>query len=669
MNENKYKGKTLDFWQLLKDQRVEIPIIQRDYAQGREDKREIRDNFLNALYDSLETESPIRLDFIYGSKEDGAFQPLDGQQRLTTLFLLHWYAFKKETFTDNEKLERLKKFSYETRISSRDFCKAIVENDINVEANAKLSDQIIDSSWFFLSWKNDPTIDAMLRTIDDIHTKFFQVSNLSEKLSGSHSLISFYHVELEDIGLTDDLYIKMNARGKLLSPYENFKASFQKLINDNQWELLKPFTETFACKIDTIWTDLFWQHRKENTIDEAFMRFISGVAMIRQSLERFDERIATISKYQENPNSVRPDSFSQQGFKYLADCFDLYKKIFDDEIDISLNFPLWQHQPNGNLFAALVYEDNLSSTLQRNSASYSQKVLFYAQTEYLLKAPVFHRENFLDWMRVIRNIVCRGDIAKSGDRPAIIRSPQAFDGVVNLINELSDGCENIYQFLSEKESFKSAFAREQIEEEKVKAKIIIANSLNKTTIFEAEDTNLLQGRIDFALFCIDYDKNPINFDDKYLRKINRVIKDYFDGNDITDDLRRAMLTIEVNGNYKFYEYWWSFWNVVSAQKRCLFDKYRELEYYIYGNYKYRDEYKNYFKKLLIKLISTDLKDVAISFQPPPNMPNWKIRLIKETHLLTHKCKSHYIAIPEDESCCYLLKSLRPRDLDGCEKIE
>jgi len=77
----------------------------------------------------------------------------------------------------------------------------------------------------------------------------------------------------------------------------------------------------------------------------------------------------------------------------------------------------------------------------------------------------------------------------------------------------------------------------------------------------------------------------------------------------------------------------------------------------------------YFKKLIIKLIDKDLKEIIRTFEPPSDMPNWKVRLIKETDLLDTKSKSNYIAIPDDNSCCYLLRSKRPRDLAGCEKIE
>ena len=220
----------LNFFELIDNQkRIEIPIIQRDYAQGREDKKEIRDNFLNALQESISNNRKIQLDFIYGSKIEESFQPLDGQQRLTTLFLLHWYACMKENIP-NEVRDKLKKFTYETRITSREFCKALIENSIDVNPDVNLSEKIKDSKWFFLSWDKDPTINAMLRTIDDINAKFFSIDDLWGKLT-TKNLISFYYVELEEIGLTDDLYIKMNARGKLLSSFENFKAIFQQVLN------------------------------------------------------------------------------------------------------------------------------------------------------------------------------------------------------------------------------------------------------------------------------------------------------------------------------------------------------------------------------------------------------------------------------------------------------
>src|ERR1035438_7469541 len=84
----------ITFCQLLvKYPRIEVPLIQRDYAQGRETEKDVRDDFLKALYGALglppgDPKLPLNLDFVYGSMErggSGSFLPLDGQQRLTTL--------------------------------------------------------------------------------------------------------------------------------------------------------------------------------------------------------------------------------------------------------------------------------------------------------------------------------------------------------------------------------------------------------------------------------------------------------------------------------------------------------------------------------------------------------------------------------------------------------
>ncbi|RFU93613.1 hypothetical protein DYP60_13910 [Sphaerochaeta halotolerans] len=310
------------------------------------------------------------------------------------------------------------------------------------------------------------------------------------------------------------------------------------------------------------------------------------------------------------------------------------------------------------------YSQSCSSTHYKQRITYSIKVLFFAQTEYLLKVKDFDRKCFQDWMRVVRNIISRGDIDKDGKRPDIIRSPQTFDGVINLINELSYGCKNIYQHLASIDSQKSTFAKEQVEEEKIKSKIIRNKPSIKQLIFDSEDNELLRGRIDFLFYCINYDYNPEEINEIDLKLVQSVFSRYFNKEiEIDGKLQRAMLTIDVDGEYNFYNYWWSFWNVANATKRRLFDKYREIEYYIYS------DYKDYFKKLVLLLCTKSLEDIASEFEAPTNMPNWKVRLIKESQLLDIESKSNFIAIPDNESCCYLLKSKRPRDMEGCIKIE
>ncbi|KKX52052.1 DUF262 domain-containing protein [Sphingobacterium sp. IITKGP-BTPF85] len=301
MNNNPTSEK-LTFRELISMHKIEIPIIQRDYAQGREGKADIRTNFLNALLEVVDGKK-LELDFVYGSvKKDKegntTLQPLDGQQRLTTLFLLHWFVATKENKLDDELKKLLTKFTYETRTSSREFCNDLINKGIDFDnlletdyhdkekikpKNNELSKTIIDSSWFFLSWKRDPTIKSMLRMLDAIQQTFQDKTEVWDKLNN----ISFHYIELQNFGLSDDLYIKMNARGKPLTDFENFKAKFEQYIKQNDWENYVEPTETFSHQIDTLWTDLFWNYRDktENIFDEQLLNFFRTKAVINYTLK------------------------------------------------------------------------------------------------------------------------------------------------------------------------------------------------------------------------------------------------------------------------------------------------------------------------------------------------------------------------------------------------
>jgi hypothetical protein len=129
---------------------------------------------------------------------------------------------------------------------------------------------------------------------------------------------------------------------------------------------------------------------------------------------------------------------------------------------------------------------------------YKQRVLFYAQTQYLLCAETFRSQYFSDWMRVVRNIVQNAPIDSAG----------AFIGAIALINELSEGCANIYDFLNN-QTIKRRFASDQVEEEKLKAKLIQTDSRWKPQIFKVEDDSFLKGEI---RFLIDFAKAEDGYD-------------------------------------------------------------------------------------------------------------------------------------------------------------
>lgn len=263
--------------------KIEIPRIQRNYAQGRENESIVRNSFLNDLVTVLNSDdADICLDFIYGSvlnyedikkEEKKKFIPVDGQQRLTTLYLLYWYVnncFAKEK---NKKInEELKKFTYEIRDSSKSFCNNLIEKGLNKITNKnKISEKIKTQVWYLLDWNMDPTIKAMLIMLDEIEQRLNDPKIKRENIINStieNEKIYFYSIEINDFGSADEIYIKMNSRGKELTLFENFKSKLEKYI-EKVYD--KEYLNMYNSRIDNKWLNYFWKKLKKmknNDVEE-----------------------------------------------------------------------------------------------------------------------------------------------------------------------------------------------------------------------------------------------------------------------------------------------------------------------------------------------------------------------------------------------------------------
>ena len=269
--------KPISFIELLKQyDKILIPKVQRDYAQGRSDKKstDVRNNFLDDLFNS---ENGLKLDFIFGTREyreiankkEYCFIRLDGQQRLTTLFLLHLYGCKTGVYNCGGG-DLLQKFSYDTRRAAKDFCASIIEHWVIVDnannnkfENDVLSKRIVNSIWFMDYWQYDPTVSSMLTMLDAIHEK-------TQKKGKEHypklDEINFNFFDMEEHNLSESLYLKMNASGKPLTAFENFKSAIEtilptdKNIDCSMFEMLgdanhlDDFSSKWKYCIDRQWT-------------------------------------------------------------------------------------------------------------------------------------------------------------------------------------------------------------------------------------------------------------------------------------------------------------------------------------------------------------------------------------------------------------------------------
>ena len=244
------------FYNLIEEGKdIVVPSYQRSYAQGRKSWDNSLERFLKDIQGVLDKgtiDYSFDLDFVYGGETQG-FSPVDGQQRLTLLFLIHWYIFSVKNLPD--KVQKLKLFKYKSRTSTGEFCENLVNKDnlskiisfskkgkIQIDADTKLSAVISDQWWFTLEMSEDPSVRSMLSVIDKIHALYFaEICKTGNKWEETlekkvDNPLWFYHATRQ-MGVPDsnqeekyilDLYIKINARGVKLTGFENVKAGLEK---------------------------------------------------------------------------------------------------------------------------------------------------------------------------------------------------------------------------------------------------------------------------------------------------------------------------------------------------------------------------------------------------------------------------------------------------------
>lgn len=255
---------TTTFLELLRQGGVLIPHIRRDYAQGRPQKsaQEMRDRFLEALHRALTNREGLHLDFVCGLRSAGGFIPLDGQQRLTTLFLLHWYTLKEAAepgAREGFKPALLSRFHYETRSTTAEFLREMIAHRRELldrrKALGGIRAAVEDQCWYPASWSDDSSVVGMLVMLDAIEERFkAQCCRLVPEDLGR---ITFHLVTLNDQTDPDLLYRKINSRGRKLSAYENFKAELLQALREDVAESGKDAAAyaDFEQSLDGAWSD------------------------------------------------------------------------------------------------------------------------------------------------------------------------------------------------------------------------------------------------------------------------------------------------------------------------------------------------------------------------------------------------------------------------------
>ena len=508
------------FWELCeKYDKIEVPIIQRDYAQGREtpEVQILRNKFVNDfLISSLLANEKIELDFVYGSilteleeeEKKKIFIPLDGQQRLTTLFLLHVFIAIKEGRLAEIK-DTLSRFSYETRPSSHDFCKALINLD-GVENLSKIKAEIEDAVWFNEEWKDDPTVSGMLNMLHSLasNSQLGEADDglLDELMNSNDRLVSFYFTDLDEFGLTENLYIRMNARGKMLTDFENFKSEFFKIIRYNPSLL-----EVVKDKIEYDWVNNLWEFREKDSyvIDPPFMAYLSFITEMLYFKDA--QRRAKFYESDFLKFSVLKEVYSkEENLRFLIFALDFIKdESIHDGVEV-----LWDGETLHSILSDILnYKRDINQTF----------VYFSALSYCYDKKP---KTNLYDFLRVVRNLIENTADNSKREWPRLISSLQKL---------VSDN--NVYSRLLEIDSEKEliGFDKAQRKEEFFKAKMVHLFESSKKLVFDIEDHDNLKGNISNILLatyakteaeCDELELEDVVCNEGFLKQLEAVFKSY-----------------------------------------------------------------------------------------------------------------------------------------------
>jgi len=585
--------KEYSFWDLISEYNIEIPAIQRDYAQGRKGESRIANALITDLFNTLtcvETKK-INLHFVYGKIDDQHLIPLDGQQRLTTLFLLHWFL-SMGILSESDK-KTLSKFTYETRPSTEDFCLKLVKEEIKYEIGKKISEQLENSKWFFLSWKNDPTISAMLNMLDIIQSKFTQPNEiLFNKLIDENSPIQFHFLPLERFKLDDKIYVKMNSRGKPLTEFENFKANFSILFDSEN-----------KSKLDNEWLDIFWKFEKEKAqisikeVDKKYLNFVRNA-----TLNFCAETIDIDKKIKDNFN-----------------IFDEYKTIY---------------QPNSeslkqitNVFDALTSftdEKKYFESFLEDDPDYWERLRFYAVMQFFIKKGSLNELNielYEKWIRVCVNLI----------NNTLVQSPDTFYRALRSIKKLSENIDDLYEYLSKPETKIEGFLQKQSDEEKIKA-VLILNHLDwQIEIYNSEKHYYFAGQIGFIL---EFSKRDEVYDLEFFKDYSSKMKTLFSSKfrENHDCLfQRALLTF---GEYLVPINYCKTFCTFNSSLREKMDNWRKV---------FDDKDKKIILKKLLDAISIDAMENDLQSIIDSYIENdWKSLFIKNKGIIEY-CDKYRIA--------------------------
>ena len=524
--------------ELLKEEELIIPEIQRDYVWG--DNELVIKRFINNIKNMKDNEE-LDIGFFYSYKIYENFNALiDGQQRITTLILLSWYVG-----VDNTKLNN---FKFKVRENSNNFLEKLLEQksaEIPAIDGKKISDKIKNSIWYKRIWDNDPTIKSILNALDIIDK---ELDNEKENIKNKFDNIKFSCIEAGDRRLETE-YILLNKRGVNLTNSEQLKAILTEDIeNKNEW----------LEKWEKDWQDILWECKGENiyntdNIWNAVLYWVRDIYVIENNIckdndkEKINYDFDLIGIEKENKEKVLKilDWIIPvlETINYKFDIIQKECKFVIDDIESKIQGKVGANKEYSltikekALFYSILYLINNINIKNKNiqldtiiefmlkthniyigegTAEYikiniekNYKIMDIRGRDSIVGLPktittnisdIFHEIIELEKIRIFRNLIQNSNINASN--------------LHNVVNSLKKFNNNVYK-LGELD----VLNKEQQEEEALKLEIFEKYEEYKNIIIEIENNNLFKGKIKkILLLFLSIKENEEKLNDNYKLK-------------------------------------------------------------------------------------------------------------------------------------------------------
>lgn len=606
-----------------------IPEIQRDYVWQNENvvnflqsildnsKRQanltigITEDILNSLSPEMrevmlraqkEKQNYCNVGFIYAYSDPempDRYVLIDGQQRITTLFLILLALYVKENKEDDFKRTYFKnevlKVDYKVREDSHEFLFNFVKHILD----GNNSIDILNKYWYFTEYKHDTTIQSIRANYQTI-SNFINKHDLS--LEYVEKYIEFWYFDTNKSKQGEELYLYMNSRGEIVSPNESIKANLLKRLSNQE-------KHEWGTKWEN-WQNLFWKYRQSNYNSdlgiEEFLKWIKIIELTKKDKDKTSSKLIEAARKIKDSKKINIEGLT---LDKIDKFFVALEKILILKKDLNFN-TLWL---TGRNIQTIDY------------------VKFIPLLMYVEKYPNFKTIDVIRFTRFFQNVTRFDTVSKNPYNSLV-------DGILLTNQFLENDYLDIVDLIKLSESYQNFLTDEEI------AKLSIYKQSSddlrqkiESSFWLAEDYKYCDGKIWLIWDCINFDRTDLSiFDPQKLSDFNDCFSNFKTLFDVpTDLLRRALLT---KGDYSV----WDGYSTALEQHRYSF---------INEEWRWKEQLTSIEKvkpyKLLIKdygdrrkendsLKTDDLLNHIISdFLNNNPEKNWIYYFIKESKLLSY----------------------------------